>query len=96
MTPEAGGPIRQLAYTVDEADAMALIALAVQRGANPDEARDAWSIWLQIRHGDITTLEAHGMTTEHLCRCSHVHGEGRCWSRSCGCTVLRSTKAATA
>ena len=57
MTPAATGPIARLAWATTEADAMALITEAVLRGASPDEARDAFGIWRQIRREDITTLE---------------------------------------
>jgi len=57
VTPAATGPIARLAWATTEADAMALITEAVLRGASPDEARDAFGIWRQIRREDITTLE---------------------------------------
>ena len=57
MTPESAGPIHSLAWAVTEADAMALITEAVLRGASPDEAREAFGIWKQMRREDITTLE---------------------------------------
>jgi hypothetical protein len=56
VTPQAVGPIHQLAFTVDEEAALLLVALAVERGATPAEAADALTLWRHLRHGDIVRL----------------------------------------
>ena len=57
MTPSAAGAIHRLAWTTTEAEAMALVAQAVLRGASPDEAHEALGLWRQLRREDVQTLE---------------------------------------
>jgi hypothetical protein len=58
MTPAATGPIARLAYATTEADAMALIAEAVLRGASPDDAHEAFGIWQRIHREDVTIIRS--------------------------------------
>lgn len=58
MTGAATGPIHRLAWAVTEADAMALITEAVLRGANPDDARDAFRIWQTLQDRSVIRLES--------------------------------------
>lgn len=57
MTPQAAAVIlARLGFATDEADAIAIIDVAIGLGATPDEGRDALLLWGHLRHGDTVRL----------------------------------------
>lgn len=60
IPPRAVGAIHRLAWATTEDQAAALIAEAIGRGCNPDDADEALALWRQMRAEDVQVIGGDG------------------------------------